>query len=410
MNGTNGEQPFRRLALVCAADVKMERVSFVWDGRIPAGKLTAIEGRMGVGKTTLLAEILSAVTRGSALPGQESTPSGEAMLVSLEDGHADTLVPRLTAAGANLFRCHLFEGYELGGEFTGGVFSLAEDCERLREAIVRYGARIVGLDPFTAMLGATVNSYKDQDVRRILAPLAQVAEDTGAAIVFTRHFRKGGGAAEDAGGGSVGIGAACRSVLRVDKDPENPERYLLSSVKSSVSARPSTIGYRIEGVVIPGVESIETSQIVWDGESHWTADSLASQAMNTEERPRAEEAQGWLRDALSNGPRAAKELFRAAENEGIPKRTLQRAADVLGIAKERKGFGEGSSWSLSSSIRAKDIPFMPSTDVAPMGTNGADGGPVRQRRVVERDGEQIEQWLVPTQHGDRWRDVDECVA
>lgn len=92
-----------------------------------------------------------------------------------------------------------------------------------------------------AAVGQSVNSYKDQDVRRILAPLAQVAEETGAAIVFTRHFRKGGGAAEDAGGGSVGIGAACRSVLRVDKDPENPERLLLSSVKSSVSKKPPTL-------------------------------------------------------------------------------------------------------------------------------------------------------------------------
>jgi hypothetical protein len=154
-------------------------------------------------------------------------------------------------------------------------------------------------------------------------------------------------------------------VLRVDRDPENSDRYLLSSVKSSVSRKPPTLGYRIESVILPGNEAIETSRITWDGESVWTAETLASHAMNAEERPRADEAQEWLRDALKDGQRAAKELFRAAENDGIPKRTLQRAADVLNVHRERKGFGEGSSWS----IRAKDTPFAPSKSVTPMGAN-----------------------------------------
>lgn len=369
--GTN-DAPVKRLALVCAADVEMEAVSYLWHERIPLGKVSGIEGRMGSGKTTQLTALGAAVTTGGPLPGQATTPQGAAILISLEDGLADTLVPRLKAAGADLSHCHLFEGYTFGSETEGGIFNLVEDIERLRWAIEDTGAALVAIDPFTAALGPTVNSYKDQDIRRVLAPLAQVAEDTGAAIVFTRHFRKGGGAAEDAGGGSVGIGAACRSVLRVDADPENPERYLLSSVKSSTSKKPPTLGYRIEGVTLPGPIPIITSRIVWDGESSWTADALASHAMSTEERPRADEAQDWLRDALGNGAKSAKELFKAADGEGIPRRTLQRAADVLQVCKERKGFGEGSLWSLPASIRAKEPPFMPSKDMARMGTNGAN--------------------------------------
>lgn len=373
-DGTNGVVSVKRLALVCAASVAMVPVSFLWNQRVPRGKLTCLEGRMGVGKTTTLTAIIAAVTRGWPLPGQASTPQGAAILISMEDGQADTLVPRLTAAGADVGRCHLFGGYEVGGEMAGGIFSLSEDCQRLRWAIEEKGAAVVVIDPFTATLGTSVNSYKDQDVRRVLAPLAQVAEDTGAAIIFSRHFRKGGGAAEDAGGGSVGIGAACRSVLRVDPDPENPARFLLSSVKSSVSKRPSTLGYRIEQVTFPGTASVPivTSRIAWDGESAWTADALAAHAMSTEERPRADEAQDWLRDALGAGGRPAKELFRAADAEGIPRRTLQRAADVLQVAKERKGFGEGSIWSLPVSIRATEAPFAPSTGMARMGTNGAN--------------------------------------
>ena len=404
---TDDAAPVKRLALVRASDVAMEAVTYVWDDRIACGKVTCLEGRMGVGKTTVATTIIAAVTTGGPLPGQLATPCGAAILISLEDGHADTLVPRLRAAGADLTKCHLFDGYEFGGERSGGVFSLAEDIERLRWAIMDTGALFVAIDPFSAALGTTVNSYKDQDVRRVLAPLAQLAEDTGTSIAFTRHFRKGGGAAEDAGGGSVGIGAACRSVLRVDSDPECLERFLLSSVKSSVSKKPPTLGYKIEGVTFPSNTPIITSRIVWDGESSWTADALAAQAMGTEERPRAEEALDWLRDALTDGKRPAKELFRAAEADGISHRTLQRAADVLKVNKARRGFGEGSEWSLPASIRAKEPPFMPSKSMARMGTNGANEPiqlPTVETRVIDREGTQVRQALRPTAHGDRWLD------
>lgn len=370
------DAPIKRLALVRAADVVMESVGFLWTDRIPVGKVAVIDGMMGVGKTTLICAIGAAVTHGGSLPGQLTTPRASVILISLEDDAADTLVPRLTAAGADLTRCHLFTGYEFGGETTAGVFNLAEDCQRLATAIKETGTLFVGIDPFTATLGAAVNSYKDQDVRRVLAPLARVAADTGAAINFTRHFRKGGGAAEDAGGGSVGIGAACRSVLRVDRDPEDADRYLLSSVKQSVAKRPPTLGYRIEGVTLDGApKGIETSRVVWDGESLWTASDLAAAAMNTDERPRAEEAQDWLRDALTQGPRPARDLFKAAAADGISQRTLQRAADVLHVVRERKGFGEGAVWFLSTfvAVRAKEPSFVPSKTMARMGTNGANG-------------------------------------
>jgi len=357
----------------------MKSVNYLWDGWIPLGKVTGLEGKMGNGKTTLFTAIAAAVTTGGALPGQPTTPQGAAIIISLEDDLEDTLTPRLAANGADLTFCHLFNGYEFGGATEAGMFNLAEDIERLGWAINQYGAKFVGIDPFTATLPSSVNSYKDQDVRRVLAPLAQLAADTGCAIAFARHFRKSGGAAEDAGGGSGGIGNACRSVLRVDPDPETPERYLLSSVKMSTGRKPLTVGYRIEEVALPNVgrdgKRIVSSRIAWDGLSAWTADTLAAHAMNNEDRPRANEAQDWLKDALLGGSRLAKELFRAADSDGIPRRTLQRAADVLGVLKERRGFGEGSNWSLPDSIRARETPFAPSKSVARMGTNGLNGRP-----------------------------------
>ena len=354
----------KRLALMPASDIKMEPVQWIAIGRVPRGKVTGIEGKMGTGKTTAMISLVAAVTTGGPFPGQETTPKGNAILISLEDSPSDTLVPRLRAAGADMSRVSVFTGYELGGKTEEGVFNLPKDIPLLRHAIVEHGAVIVGIDPLSAALDQSVNSYKDQDVRRVLAPLAMIAQETGAAIVFVRHLKKGAAAVEDAGGGSVGIGAACRSVLRVDRDPDDPERLLLSSVKSSVSRKPPTAAYRLEGVQVEGDPPIETSRLVWDGESSWTAEDLAARVMEAGEGSRMDEAMEWLNAALAGGERSAKELFRGADADGIPRRTLQRAADCLHVQKTRKGFGEGSWWSLPDPIRAEQPPFAPTTALA----------------------------------------------
>lgn len=368
-NGANGPQPpVKRLGLVRASSIRMEAVNWTWDGWLPEGKLAIVDGLMGRGKTTMLCNVTAAITTGGPLPGQPHTPIGDVIVCSLEDGIADTIVPRLRASGANLDRCHVLDGYDVDGERVAGILNLEHDVQRIGLAIEQTAARLVWIDPFMAAIGRKVDSYKDQDMRALLAPLAKIAEETGATIVFARHPRKAGGSAENSGGGSGGIGNSCRSVLRVDDDPESPgPRFLLSCVKSSLAAKPATLRYRIEGVELEqDDEIISTSRIVWDGESTWTAEALAAQSAGGEETARSDEAKDWLRHALAQGPRSAKELFRAAEADGIARRTLQRAADILKVQKDRRGFGEGSHWSLHSRQDDHSRQSVPRIDVAPM--------------------------------------------
>ena len=55
-----------------------------------------------------------------------------------------------------------------------------------------------------AFLGEGVNAHRDQDVRRALAPMAKMAERTGAAVLVIRHLNKApGGNALYRGGGSI---------------------------------------------------------------------------------------------------------------------------------------------------------------------------------------------------------------
>ena len=85
------------------------------------------------------------------------------------------------------------------------------------------------IDPLVAFFGSKTDAHRDQDVRRVLAPLAALAESTGAAVVAIRHLNKNvGGNALYRGGGSIGFIAAAGSGLLVAKDPEDDARRVLA--------------------------------------------------------------------------------------------------------------------------------------------------------------------------------------
>jgi hypothetical protein len=87
--------------VVRMADVTPERVSWLWPGRIPAGKLTVIDGDPGDGKSTLSLDLAARVSTGSPMPDGTRAAPGNVLVLSAEDGVADTIRPRLDAAGAD---------------------------------------------------------------------------------------------------------------------------------------------------------------------------------------------------------------------------------------------------------------------------------------------------------------------
>src|SRR5205085_9887072 len=98
-------------------------------------------------------------------------------------------------------------------------FSLALDLDKLEGIIQQRKATLVILDPLTAILGRRLASSRDQDIREVFTPLAQLAEDTGCAILIIRHLNKR--SSENLlyrGAGTIGIIAAARMGLIVAQD------------------------------------------------------------------------------------------------------------------------------------------------------------------------------------------------
>jgi len=202
------------------SEVKAEQVSWLWRGRIPRGKLSIWEGDPGIGKSAATTDVAARVSVGRPWPDGAPCEAAGVVLLSAEDGLADTIRPRLDAAGGDPSRVlALATVQDAHGE---RLVSIPEDLEIIRLGIERVNAKLMIVDPLMAFLSGDVNSHRDQDVRRALAPLAAVAESTGAAVVVVRHLNKdSGGNVLYRGGGSIGIIGAARCALLVAKHPED---------------------------------------------------------------------------------------------------------------------------------------------------------------------------------------------
>jgi len=330
--------------LVQLADVRPESVQWLWPGRIALGKLTLIAGDPGLGKSFLTLDIAARVTRGTPWPDDRGTPNaaGGVVLLGAEDGLADTIRPRLDAAGADVSRIVALQAVKVHDTETGAEssvpFCITADLPALEQAIKRTtGCRLVVIDPITAYLGA-VDSYKNAEIRAALAPLANLAEQYNVAVVAVTHLRKSDGPAVYRAMGSLAFTAAARSVWAITKDKDDPTRRLMLPVKNNLGADVMGLAYRIQATSDPG----DVPVVAWEPNPvELSADDALSQDSDRTER---DDAADFLREVLAAGSVKAKEVFKQAREAGISERTLRRAQRALGVKPTRAGYGGGGSW------------------------------------------------------------------
>jgi hypothetical protein len=303
--------------LICMDKVTPEEVSWLWDPYIPRRKHTLLEGDPGAGKTWLALIIASIVSRGDPFPHEDGVRKtrrepANVVYLSAEDGLADTLRPRLDAAGADVSRVHALVGWQQGE--MQGYISLG-DLRPIEDALETLKPALVVVDPLQAYLGASVDMHRANEVRPILAGLAALAEQYDCAILTIRHLTK---SAQDRavyrGLGSIDFAAAARSILLAGQDPQNPRRRVMAHVKSSLAPVGGSIGYELR-----------EGRFWWTGSSDVSAEDLLRPHAMEEERSAVEEAADFLREFLSDGEKPAKEVISEAKKSGISETTLKRA-------------------------------------------------------------------------------------
>lgn len=317
--------------------IPRETVEWVWPGRIPAGKLTVIEGDPATAKSTMTLDLAARVTRGSTWPdGEAGRPPASVLLLSAEDGWGDTIRPRLEAAGADLDRCICVAARQVDGEH-GPILRpvvIPEDIGWIVRLIEESAAAMVVIDVLAAYLSDHVDSHKDQSVRRVLTLLALAAARTQAAVILIRHHNKTpGGPALYRGGGSIGIIGAARAAYAVIRDPDDPDHRLLATVKSNLASEAPTWGYSL--VDVPG---LGVARVDWDTEADQRS---ASELLVGTQSTALGEAVAWLTAWRVEHPGEvpAAELLAAAAEAGVAATTLHRARKQLGLPARKKADG-----------------------------------------------------------------------
>ncbi len=311
--------------------VEPEEVSWLWPSWLALGKLALVDGDPGLGKSAMTLDLAARVSAGKTFPdGAKCEPAG-VVLLSAEDGLADTIRPRLDAAGADTSKI-LALATVPDEDGHDRLLSIPEDLPLIEKGIRRVGARLVVVDPLMAFLSGDTNSHRDQDVRRALAPLAGLAEKTGAAVLVVRHLNKA--AANNPlyrGGGSIGIIGAARMAFVVGKDPQDEDRRVLASTKNNLAMPPQSLMFGLQEAVNGAVE------VNWLGQSEVSAKDILATPQDQEHADSRSEAVEFLNDILCEGPVAANQIKEEAEDAGISERTLARAKKMLQILSYREG-------------------------------------------------------------------------
>ena len=204
------------LKIISMDEVEPTEVKWLWYPYIPFGKITIVHGDPGDGKTMMILQLASLLSRGEKLPCDDTEREPIKIIYqTAEDGLSDTIKPRLLAGNADCSQIKVIDESE-------AALSLLD--ERVEQAIIETGAKVIILDPVQAYIGAKVDMNKANEVRSVLARLGRLAEQYGCAVILVGHLNKAkGNKANYRGLGSIDFQAAARSVLVVGrlKDKQN---------------------------------------------------------------------------------------------------------------------------------------------------------------------------------------------
>ena len=332
--------------LTCGTDLTPEPYRWLWQYWLAMGKLHILAGAPGQGKTTIALAMAATITIGGRWTDGSRCAPGNVLIWSGEDDPADTLVPRLMAAGADRARCYFIEGARRGGEVV--PFDPARDLGQLLEAIEKIGGiSLLVIDPVVSAV--TGDSHKNTEVRRALQPLVDLAAKCDCAVLGITHFAKGGQGTDPAQRvvGSVAFTAVARVVMvaaKVKGDEEGQDTRILARSKSNIGPDDGGFQYHLEqSEPLPGIHA---SHIAWGKAVEGTARELLT---DPDDGPQddASDAVELLRAELdtvrwTSCDEAAKPLKAA----GFSKKQIWAASKKVGVMRKKDGMKGGWMWRL----------------------------------------------------------------
>jgi hypothetical protein len=250
--------------------VKPKAVRWVWSGHLARGGLELIAGTPEIGKSQIHCQYIACATIGREWPnGAPGIIPCRVIVLTAEDTTADTLVPRLKAAKADLTLIEELKAIQRNDRSDS--FLLGQDLETLEQMIKDFGdVGLVTIDPITAYMGGGKNfdSHRATDVRSQLGPLKELAERTGVAFSAITHPPKNASARAldhfiglQAFIAAARIGHLCVAEMEEGENGAKREtgRRFFTNPKINIEARQPTLVYQIDMVEIGFDDDVGTA-------------------------------------------------------------------------------------------------------------------------------------------------------
>lgn len=155
---------------------------FLVDGLIPAGQLIMLGGRGKAGKSWLVLQLIAAIDGGAPFLGH-ATQRGRVLYLALEDGR------RRLNQRPKIMRWTPSADVDIAfkiGTFDAGGQGLAH----IRQAIAARGYDLVVIDTLVKTLSGSADENNNTYMAAICNDLADMAHDSGAAILIVHHTSK----------------------------------------------------------------------------------------------------------------------------------------------------------------------------------------------------------------------------
>jgi hypothetical protein len=372
---------------VASKNARVKQTHYVWKALgLERGTLAHFGGPSSQGKSPVTIDLLARMSDGADWPDGEKNTDGprRGLLMNSEDSYERKILPRFRLAGGNPELLEFVEGTRVTGpdeSHHDSLVRLDEDLHMLCDFARKFpDLGLVVIDPITSYLGK-LKMNAEEDVRRILAPLAKLAEELNTLIITVGHLNKNAtldplqrmmGAAAFAG--------VARSVYMFGPDPDElgddrQYRHIISPVRGEMEKSWKYSTQKVEqtfeverGDGTIGQEPVEVIKVLWHGTSKATAEDAAN-PISKKEGGALAQAGAALKQFLSAGKRSASDCQSFIKNSGSfalnydHPMTWSRVRKAAGAEWEQKD--RQSWWFLRSASNLFEPPSARSDDGVP---------------------------------------------
>lgn len=325
------------------SEIPSEPIEWLWDNKLPLGKLCMLVGDPGVGKSFFTIYMASRITTGQPWPdiGAPIT-KGSVIYLTAEDDMSDTVRPRADAMGADVEKIYTFSEVKARKDDKPEFFNLEHNMPSLSYLIKEIGdVRLVVIDDVNSYIGK-IDISNIAVVRSVLMPTILMARELQVSMLLVSHLNKD--KAQKAlfrTIGSIGFIAAARAVWAVSRDPEDIsfKRRFLTSIKNNLSINPKNLAFNFVG------SSMQDSKIEFEPHPVDITSEEALAPGEEQELGALANAEEWVTQLFQNeNDILVEEILLEAKESGIAEKTLRRAKKKLGLKSLKQGMAKDRQW------------------------------------------------------------------